>query len=166
MAEKRAAVLANVQQAARDLHDVWAWIKAMLMAGHRLVLEVRQETRSDAQNRLLHSRIGDIARQVEWAGKKRDADTWKRLLTAAWLRARGEHVEVLPALDGRGVDVVFERTSKLSRAECADLSEYIMAWGDEHGVTWRPASLGSEWAGLVDEGGLCARKPEPEKESA
>jgi (p)ppGpp synthase/HD superfamily hydrolase len=29
--------------------------------------------------------LGDIARQVDWAGKKRDTDTWKRLLTAAWL---------------------------------------------------------------------------------
>jgi hypothetical protein len=160
VSEKRTLVLGDAQQAARDLPAIWAWIKAMLMAGRRLVLEVRLETRSDAQNRLLHSRIGDIARQIEWVGKKRDTDTWKRLLTAAWLRARGEHAEILPALDGHGVDVVFERTSKLSRAECVELSDYIMAWGDEHGVTWRPASLGREWAGSMDEAdGLSAAKP-------
>lgn len=151
MSERRSLVLVAPQQAAQQLPEVWAWIKAMLVAGHRLVLEVRQETRSDAQNRLLHSRISDIARQLEWAGKKRDTDTWKRLLTAAWLRARGEPVEFLPAIDGHGVDVVFRHTSKLTRAECVELSDYIMAWGDEQGVQWRPASLGREWAGLMEE---------------
>jgi hypothetical protein len=151
MSDHQTLVLGTVQQAAQQLPQVWAWIKAMLMAGHRLVLEVRQETRSHAQNRLLHSRIGDIARQVEWCGKKRDIDTWKRLLTAAWLRSRGESVELLPAIDGHGVDVVFRHTSKLTRAECAELSEYILAWGDERGVEWRPASLGPEWAGLMEE---------------
>jgi hypothetical protein len=65
---------------------------------------------------------------------------------AAWLRARGEHVEILPALDGHGVDVVFRPTSKLSRAECAELSEFIMAWGTERDVPWCAASLAGEEA--------------------
>jgi hypothetical protein len=126
------------------LKDAWLWIKSMLLAGHRLVLTVKAETRSDAQNRLLHSRFGDIARQIEWCGCKRDVDVWKRLLTAAWLRSRGESIEILPALDGHGVDVVFRHTSKLTRAECAELSEYVMAWGSERDVQWCAASIGSE----------------------
>jgi hypothetical protein len=124
-------------QAHRVIADhAWPWIKSMLMAGHRIVGEFRQETRSDAQNRLLHGWIGQIARQLEWAGKKRDTDTWKRLLVAAWLRARGEHVEILPALDGHGVDVVFRHTSKLTRAECSELCEFVMAWAAQNGVEW------------------------------
>jgi hypothetical protein len=95
---------------------------------------IEQETRTDAQNRLLHAWIGEIAKTVEWAGKKRDPETWKRLLTAAWLRARGESIEVLPALDGHGIDVVFRHTSKLTKAECSELSEFVMAWAAEHGV--------------------------------
>ncbi len=145
---KQTVILAAAQQAAAPWAELHRWCRAMLLAGHRLVVEARQETRSDAQNRLLHSRIGDIARQVQWAGGKRDPDTWKRLLTAAWLRTRGEPVEFLPALDGHGVDIVFRHTSKLTRAECVELSDYIMAWGDDKGVQWRPASLGREWAGL------------------
>ena len=70
-----------------------------------------------------------MATQIEWAGKRRDVETWKRLLIAAWLRARGESVELLPALDGNGVDVVFARTSKLTGAECSELCEFIYAWG-------------------------------------
>ena len=131
----------NPQQAYQDLLRAWQWAKAHLMAGHWLVLVIRLATRSDAQNRLLHSRIGDIAKQIEWCGCKRDTDTWKRLLTAAWLRARGESIEILPALDGHGVDVVFRQTSKLTRAECIELSDFVMAWGSERDIQWCAASL-------------------------
>jgi hypothetical protein len=103
------------------------------------VLELRTETRSLAQNARLHAMLGDIARQVEWAGAKRDVEVWKRLLTAAWLRARGESVQVLPALDGHGVDVVFRRTSELSRSECSELTEFIDAWAAGHGVDFSEA---------------------------
>ncbi len=123
------------------IDQVFPWLKEMLDAGFRIIGELRKETRTDAQNRLLHGWIGQIAKQMEWAGKKRDPDTWKRLLVAAWLRARGEHVEILPALDGHGVDVVFRHTSKLTRAECADLSEFVMCWAAEHGVEWRDPSV-------------------------
>jgi hypothetical protein len=116
----------------------------MLIAGHRLSVEIRKATRSADQNRLLHSRIGDVAKHVPWAGSKRAPETWKRLLTAAWLRARGESIEILPALDGHGVDVVFRHTGDLSTAECAELSDFIMAWGDEYSVPWCRASLGRD----------------------
>jgi hypothetical protein len=132
--EKITLKLWSPTQAAKDLPGVWAWIKAMTVAGHRLVLEIRPEKRSDAQNRLLHACLSEISKQIEWAGAKRDVDTWKRLLTAAWLRARGEPIEMLPAVDGHGVDIVFRRTSQLTKAECAELSEFVMAWAAEHGV--------------------------------
>ena len=132
--EKITLKLWSPTQAAKDLPGVWAWIKAMTVAGHRLVLEIRLEKRSDAQNRLLHACLSEISKQVEWAGCKRDVDTWKRLLTAAWLRARGEPIEMLPALDGNGVDIVFRRTSQLTKAECAELSEFVMAWAAERGI--------------------------------
>jgi hypothetical protein len=75
------------EQAHAALQQAWVWAKAQLVAGHRLVVEMRVETRSDAQNRLLHSRFNDISKQLEWAGKKRDTGTWKRLLVAGWLRS-------------------------------------------------------------------------------
>ena len=116
------------------LTQIWPHLKNCLMAGQRMVVEVRQETRSLAENAMLHALLGQISREVEWAGKKRDVETWKRLLTAAWCRARGEHVEMLPALDGHGVDIVFRRTSQLTRSECAELIEYVLAWSAEHGI--------------------------------
>lgn len=115
--------------------QVWPALKAALMAGKRMVVKVEQEKRSLAENAMLHALLSQISRQVEWAGAKRDPEVWKRLLTASWCRARGEHVEMLPALDGHGVDIVFRRTSQLTRAECAELIDFIQAWAAEHGVS-------------------------------
>lgn len=139
MPDRFTARLWNAQQGHQAIEAAWGYAKPLLLAEHRLVLEVRPETRSDKQNRLLHAMLGDIAAQLEWAGAKRDLEVWKRLLTAAWLRARGESVEILPALDGHGVDVVFRRTSKLTRAECAELCDFIAAWAVDRGVEFRDA---------------------------
>ena len=100
------------------------------------VVTVGEATRNLEQNALLHSLISRISHDIEWVGKKWDAETWKRLLTAAWLRSSGENVTMLPALDGVGVDIVFRRTSNLSKAECSDLIEYIYAWGADNGIDW------------------------------
>lgn len=92
------------------------------------------QKRSNAENALLHAMLQYISEHQTWAGKKRDVETWKRLLVAAWCRATNQHVEMLPALDGHGVDIVFRRTSELDRKECAELIEYIYAWGAMNGV--------------------------------
>ena len=135
MAERITMSLYSAQQAHQAIQTAWMHAKGWLMAGDtRLTLEIRPEKRSDAQNRLLHACLSEISKQVEWAGAKRDVDTWKRLITAAWLRARGEPIEMLPALDGHGVDIVFRRTSQLTKAECAELSEFVMAWAAERDI--------------------------------
>ena len=141
MSERLTLRLFSATQGHEALQQIWRQAKALLTRQDAppLVVELREETRSLKQNALLHAMLGDISRQVEWAGKKRDAETWKRLLTAAWLRARGESVELLPALDGHGVDVVFRHTSKLTRAECAELCDFIAAWAIERGVEFREA---------------------------
>lgn len=130
---KKSIVIRDLQRGHAAYVALWQEMKPLVMAGHVLVVSVKPETRSDAANRLLHATLTDIATQIEWAGKKRDVEVWKRLLTAAWLRARGEHVEILPAVDNHGVDIVFQRTSQLSRAECSELQEFVFCWGVEHG---------------------------------
>lgn len=129
---KYTAILFNAQQAHQCLTALWSQIKPLLIAGHRLVVEIKPETRSSEQNAKLHAELSEVASHCEWAGRKRDMEVWKRLMTAAWLRARGESVEILPALDDHGIDVVFRRTSDLNRAECAELIEYVIAWKAEH----------------------------------
>lgn len=145
MTDRLSMTLWNAQQGHQELRRAWDWCKAMLMAGHKLQLDCKPETRSSAENRMLHALIGEIARRKEWAGAKRDTECWKRLLVSAWCRTRGESVEILPALDGHGVDIVPVRTSKLTKAECADLIGYVQAWAADNGVV----TLDSETGELI-----------------
>ena len=108
-------------------------------AGRVLRVTVGEPKRTLAENALLHALLSEIAAQVEWAGKKRDVEVWKRLVVSAWCRARGEKVEILPALDGHGIDIVPVRTSKLNKRDCAELIEFVYHIGAEHGVTFTEA---------------------------
>ncbi|UXH41605.1 recombination protein NinB [Pseudomonas promysalinigenes] len=105
---------------------------------------IKDQDRSGEQNKKLHACLSDISKQVEHAGKKWDVLIWKRLLTAAWLREAGEQPQLIPALDGNGFDVVYERTSKLSVKQCASLLEWVQAFGAEHQVRWSQKDL---WEG-------------------
>ena len=99
--------------------------------GH--VVRISPPSRNLDQNAALHARIGEIAKAREWAGKKWDLDTWKRLLMGAWCRATGQAVVMLPALDGMGVEIVFRRSSGLTKAECSSLLDWINAWESGNG---------------------------------
>jgi hypothetical protein len=120
---------------------IWPQLKSALMAGHKMVLEIKPATRSLQQNALLHAALTDISQQVEWMGKKLSVEIWKRLCMAAWLREKKEQPMLIPALDGNGFDVVFEKTSKLSTTQCSELVEWCFAFGAEHGVKFRSGTL-------------------------
>ena len=45
-----------------------------------------------------------------------------------------EQIELLPSLDGHGVDIVFRRTSELTMREMSELIEYIRCWAAENEV--------------------------------
>ena len=109
-------------------------IDAVKQAPDGFVITVAEPRRSLEENALLHAMLGYISEHQTWAGAKHDTETWKRLLVAAWCRATNQHVAILPALDGHGVDIVFRRTSQLSRKECSDLIEFIYAWGAENDI--------------------------------
>jgi len=127
-------VMYSAQQGHTVFADLWKHAKANLIAGRRMQIELKDATRSLDQNAKLHALLGEIAAQVEWAGQKRDAETWKRLLTAAWMRTQGNAPEMLPAVDGHGFEVLYRRTSQLSVAECSELLEFVMAWAAERGI--------------------------------
>lgn len=109
------------------------WCKAMAIAGHRLDLVARPAKRTNDHSARLHAMYGWLSKNVEWAGRLQSIDHWKRLTVAAWSRARGESVEYLPALDGKGIDIVFLKTSEMSGRDMAELIEWIYCWTAEHG---------------------------------
>lgn len=98
-------------------------------AGH--VVTIKPPTRNLEINAALHAKLTEIADTREWAGKRWDVETWKRLLVAAWSRATGEALVMLPALDGAGVDIVFRRTSAMTQAEVRELLTFIECWEAE-----------------------------------
>ena len=101
-----------------------------------IVIKTKKDKRSIAQHKMLHSMLGDLEKQVSWHGRKLSLNIWKRLCMAAFLREQNQVPMLVPALDGYGVDIIFERTSQLSTKDCRDLIEWIAAFGTEHNVNW------------------------------
>ena len=104
---------------------------AIASAPDGYVMKLTEPTRNLEQNALLHALLTEIAAKEQWAGRYRDIETWKRLLTCAWMRATGRNAEILPAVDGHGFDVLYRRTSTMSVSEMTELIEYINAWWAE-----------------------------------
>lgn len=122
----------------RTEHDrarLLAFVQGIDLAKPKKVA-ISDEDRSTEQNAKLHAMLTDISGQVEHAGRKWNVLIWKRLLTAAWLREEGEAPQLIPAVDGNGFDVIYERTSKLGVKKCASLIDWVQAFGDEHRVRW------------------------------
>ncbi len=128
MTDRLTIHLSNPVQAHQAIAQAWMTVKAWLMAGHRLVLEVRPEKRSDAQNRRLWAMLSEIAAQVDWYGQKLTDEEWKDVFSAALKRQK-----VVPGLDG-GFVICGQRTSKMTKAEMSEMQELMAAFGAEHGV--------------------------------
>lgn len=87
--------------------------------------------RSSEQNRRFHAMLGDIMR-AKPEGRDLPWDVWRSLLMAeAGFKPRFE-----PSLDGNGVIPVGFSSSRLRKAEFADLITATQAYGDAHGVQW------------------------------
>jgi len=97
-------------------------------------VEFKQNKRTLPQNDRMWAMLTDVARQAEWAGKKRSTKVWKDLFSAAVLSA-SNGLEVVPGLDG-GIMLIGLRTSEMTVQEMADLITYMEAWGAENGVTF------------------------------
>lgn len=133
MSDKRTFILQPYPHPSRERA-----IEAIKSAQDGFVVEIKPATRSGTQNAKLHSILTDISRHVVWGGQKLPMEVWKRLCMASWLREEGGAPMLIPALDGNGVDIVFERTSKLTVKQCASLIEWCLAFGSENGVEWTP----------------------------
>jgi hypothetical protein len=92
--------------------------------------------RNSAQNARCHAMLSDIARQVEHYGRKWPAGVWKRLTVASFMREANEQPLMIPALDGVGVDVIYERTSTMGVRQMANYITWLLAFGAEHGIRW------------------------------
>ena len=131
--------LHNAQQGHQAIQQAWAHAKGWLTAGgKRLVLEVRPETRSDRQNRLLHALFADVAAQALWMGQKRTPAEWKVLFVSGHSVATKQGAELVPGLEGEFLNLR-ESTARMGKARMASLLDYVMAWCAQNGVELRDA---------------------------
>jgi hypothetical protein len=126
---KQTIVLRNAQTGHTAYSDLWPRIKAHLMAGHTLVVSVKPETRSDAQNRRMWAMLTDISRQVVWHGLKLSPEDWKHMFSSQIQQLRS-----VPNFDNTGFILLGQSTSQMTRSEMADLQTLMEAFGAQHGV--------------------------------
>lgn len=120
----------------QQFRSIYPQLKAKLETVEALEVEIKKVTRNSDQNRRLHTMLGDLARQCDINGQRFSVDVWKRLCVAAWLREQNERPMMIPSLDGNGVEVIYEKTSRMTVEQCASLITWVQAYGDEQGVKW------------------------------
>ena len=109
---------------------------------YELVLRRSESLRTIEQNAKAHAMLSDISKQVTWHGVKLSLEVWKRLTIAAMLREIGEKPILVPALDGCGIDIIYEKSSKLGVKKTALWIEFLYCFGAEHEVVWKdPADV-------------------------
>ena len=112
-------------------------IEAVKSAPQGYAVTVAEPRRTLDQNARLWAMLGDIARQVEWYGKRLEPEDWKHVFSSALRK-----LEVVPNLDGSGFVALGLSTSRMSKRELGDLMTLIEAFGAERGVEWsKPKQL-------------------------
>ena len=92
-------------------------------------------TRTIEQNRLMWSLLADLSAQVIWHGDRLTDVQWKRAMMAGM--PGGQGVTMIKNPHGPGYIDVGSGSSRLKVSEMAELMEIIIAFGEQHGVTWK-----------------------------
>ena len=121
MAEKKTFVLAH--DTARK--GVGAFALAAPEGWH---VTFRPPTRSLDQNARMWAMLADVAKQVEWYGRKLTPEAWKCVFSASLKKQ-----DVVPGLHGDFV-VLGQSTSQMTIREMGDLMELVAAFGAERDV--------------------------------
>lgn len=101
--------------------------------------ETRKQ-RSDLQNRFIHALLRDIANQIGWpleTGEVHSTVWWKRRCTLEWILENNIPHEIITPLYDHGEQefgIILPHTSDLKTDQCADLAEWIIAFGIKQGV--------------------------------
>lgn len=101
--------------------------------GAGYVWTMREEVRSDSQNRRMWAMLRDISRQVEWYGQRLKDEDWKHIFSASVEKQRA-----VPGLDG-GFVVLGISTRKQSKKWFSDMFEVMEAFAAEHQVKFTTA---------------------------
>ena len=124
-----------VQAHKEMLTVIWPTLKSMLMAGHRMTIEIKQSKRSVEQNAMFHGIITKISKQMKSAGSTWTADDWKRLLIDQWAHDTNRKIgKVCPSLDGERVVQLGLQSYEFTTSESSDFIEFLLAWAADKGI--------------------------------
>lgn len=125
----------------KQFQAAWQWAKPHLIEGRRLVLELRLDTRTSKQNRMMWSCLTDLSKQVKWFGKRMTPEGWKNFITG---HLNGQ--ELHPNMDGTGFISVTKgsSTSGMTIKEMIAVVDLCHAFGAHEGVVWSKTSLGRD----------------------
>lgn len=95
-------------------------------------------TRSDQQNKLMHSIIGQIAKQAKIHGSRWTAESFKRFLIDQWAHENGESAsvsKVMPSIDGLRVVQLGLQSRRFTKEQAISFTEWLIYWATTNGVT-------------------------------
>ncbi len=128
------ATLYNAQTGHATYSALWHEAKPLLLAGKRLVVEIKEPTRSSEASAKFHAMCGDFAKSgIRWAGKTRSLDEWKVLLISGHAVATKIGAEMVPGLEGEFLNIR-ESSARMSIQRMNSLIEYSYAMGTSMGV--------------------------------
>jgi len=105
--------------------------QCIMQAPDGYVVVIREETRTDAQNRLMWPLIKDMRDQIDGMEAFTPDQTKLRFLNAL-----DKEMQFLPELEGAGMFVVGQRSSTLPKAIFRDLIELMFMHGSKYEVRW------------------------------
>lgn len=129
----------GLEDAFSQFKSAWQWVKTNWREGHRMILELRMDTRTKAQNRIMWSCLTDLSKQVTWFGKRMTDEGWKN-----WITGHLNGQELHPNMDGTGFISVTKGTSTsgMTIKEMIAVIDLCHAFGSEQGVNWSKTSIG------------------------
>jgi hypothetical protein len=106
-----------------------------------VIIEAREESRTDKQNRLMWPLLKDLSDQVSWYGEKLEQAEWKDLITVLVSQMQNPEREQKSAPGINGGRVYFGvRTSQSSKRYMVEVIEAIYWFGTERNVKFSEKS--------------------------
>jgi hypothetical protein len=130
--------LHTAEQASTLMTSIWPKVKASLMAGKQLRMEIKAESRSDEQSAKYHAMLGEIATQAQHLGAKWSTEDWKRLLVDLYAKETGlQGGKIIPSLDGQGIVQLGLQTRNFTKEQAMDFITFLEAWGVNNGIFFK-----------------------------
>lgn len=106
-----------------------------------VIIEAREESRTDKQNRMMWPLLKDLSDQVVWYGEKLESAEWKDLITVLVSQMQSPEKEQKSAPGINGGRVYFGvRTSQSSKRYMVEVIEAIYWFGTERNVKFSEKS--------------------------